>query len=58
MLSSSLFKTPKYPAVIILDGSAIIATPTKADNIVNNLPTLDTGVISPYPTLVNEIAAQ
>lgn len=53
----SSFKTSKYPAVIIPEGKAIIATPTNAERIVNHLPTSDTGVISPYPTLVNDIAA-
>lgn len=47
ILSFSLFKTSKNPAVMIPDGSAMIATPTNADNIVNNLPAFDTGVISP-----------
>ena len=53
-----MFKISRYPAVMIPEGRAIIATPTKAESIVNNLPTSYTGVISPYPTLVNEIAAQ
>ena len=39
-------------------GKAITATPTKDEKIVINLPAVVSGEISPYPTVVREIAAK
>lgn len=40
------------------DGSAIIATPNKEDNMLTKRPMSVTGVKSPYPTIVRVTVAQ
>lgn len=47
-----------YPAVMMPAGSATIAIPNKEETMVITLPSVDTGYISPYPTVVNETVAQ
>ncbi len=47
-----------YPAVMIPAGRATMAIPNKEDTIVMTLPNVETGYISPYPTVVSETVAQ
>lgn len=47
-----------YPAVMMPAGSATIAIPNNEEIMVNICPIVETGYISPYPTVVREIVAQ
>ncbi len=44
--------------MIIPEGNATIAIPTKEESIAIILPTVVTAYISPYPTVVSETVAQ